>query len=137
MVSALAQKLMDEETDARLINCGKWLKSDNTYQKLNFPSKAPFTVEPSKGSMTNDIDGEWIAYIISTLSIANLGRAELYSFVLKVEYIDDANKKKPHVSQRAADVRKRFKFPCAESTYYKHLKKAKLLIQYLAGPIAQ
>lgn len=137
MNSKLAQKLKDEETDARLINWGKWLRSDNTYQKLNFPSKAPFTVEPTRGSTINEIDAEWIAHVISTLAMSNLGRSDLYAFVLKVEYVDSSGNKPPHVSQRAADVRKRFKMPCAESTYYKHLSKAKRLVQYLAGPIVQ
>jgi hypothetical protein len=137
VTSKLAQKLMDEETEARLINWGKWLRSDNTYQKLNFPSKAPFTVEPVRGSVINDVDGEWIAHIVSTLSMSNLGRASLYAFVLKVEFVDAAGKKKPHVSQRAADVRKHYKMPCAESTYYKHLGKAKELVQLFAGPIVK
>jgi hypothetical protein len=137
MISKLAKKLMDEETEARLINWGMWLMADNTYQKLNYPSKAPFTVEPTRGSVINDNDGEWIAHIVSTLSMSNLGRAGLYAFVLRVEFVDAVGKKTPHVSQRAAKIRKHFKKSCAESTYYKHLGKAKELVQLLAGPIVQ
>ncbi len=137
MTSKLEKRLMDEETKARLINWGRWLRSDDTYYKLNYPSKAPFTVEPVRDSVINDIDAEWIAYVISTLAMSNLGRSDLYAFVLKVEFVDAVGKKTPHVSQRAADVRKHFKWPCAESTYYKHLGKAKELVQLLAGPIVQ
>ena len=137
MISKLAQRLWDDETHARLMNWGKWLQSDNTYRKLGYPSKAPFTVEPTKGSVIAENDGAWIAEVISTCWMWDIGRSKLYAFVLKVEYAENAGKKMPHVSQRAADVRRYFKRPCAESTYYKHLDKAKMMVQLLAGPIVQ
>jgi len=137
MTSILAKRLLAEEIEARLINWGKWLQSDNTYRRLGYPSKPPFTVEPTRGSVIAENDAEWIAYVISTCAMWDFGRSRLYAFVLKVEYAERAGKKIPHVSQRAADVRKHFKMPCAESTYYKHLNKAKEMVQLLAGPIVQ
>jgi len=131
----LAERLIKDEINARLTNWGRWLRYDSTYAKLGFPSQSPFIFSPSRGVLVADLDAQHIEWIVSTLCMCGYPRCLLHAFILRVEYAERPNNAMPHVSQRAADVRKRFKRPCAESTYYQHLAKAKKAVQLLAEPM--
>ena len=135
MPHKLIRKLKDDEIHARLLNWGSWLRWDNTIARLGYPTQCPFVFSPRKGAMVADIDAEHIEWIVSSLHVSELPLGVLYAFVLKVEYAERPDKAVPHVSQRAGDVRRRFRRPCAERTYYHHLAKAKRAVTMFAGPI--
>lgn len=130
-----AKQTKDEEIHARLCNWGRWLRYDPG-QSLGYPTKSPFVFSPrAGGGLIADLDAEHIEWIVSSLGISGLERGELYAFVLKVEYAERPEHAMPHVSQRAADVKDRFRCPCAERTYYHHLAKAREAVHTFADPI--
>ncbi len=133
----LARRIEDDEIHVRLVNWGNWLRYDNTYARLGYPSQAPFVFSPRKGHLVADNDAEWIEEIVSTLYIRPdfSPRGHVYAFILRVEYAEHPDRQVPHVSQRAEDVRRRFRRRCSESTYYQHLAKARLAVQSFAGPM--
>ena len=131
----LTDKLNNDLIHTRLLNWGRWLRNDSTFARLGYPSHAPYLVSPSKGKLIAALDAQHIEYIVSTLAVSGIDRAVLYAFILKVEYAERKNNEIPHVSQRAKDVRRRFKCPCAERTYYHHLNKAKQAVQAFAEEI--
>ena len=131
----LAERIQRDEIHVRLINWGSWLRHDSTFSKLGYPSQAPFIFSPSKGVLIADLDAAYIEWIVSTLHMSGFERGLLYAFILKVEYAERSEGKVPHVSQRAKDVSRHFKRPCAERTYYHHLANAKKAVQMLAGPM--
>lgn len=126
-----------DEVHGRLLNWGRWLRYDNTIARLGYPTQSPFVFSPHKGKVIADLDAVHIEFIISSMYISGdfspLGM--LYAFILRVEYAEHPDNRMPHVSQRAQDVRRKFKRPCAERTYYHHLEKAKLMVSALAGPL--
>lgn len=130
----LKKKLEDDEVHARLINWGRWLRFDDTLYRLGFPHEAPFVFSPRKGGVIADIDAEHIEWIVSSLAVSNIGNGMLYAFILKIEYAEKPEGMIGPVETRAADVRRRFKRPCAISTYYYHLAKAKQAVKILADP---
>lgn len=130
----LKKKLEDDEVSARLINWGRWLRFDDTLYRLGFPHEAPFVFSPRKGGVIADLDAEHIEWVISSLAVSNIGNGRLYAFILKVEYAEKPEGLIGPVSTRAEDVRRRFKRPCAERTYYHHLEKARDTIKLLADP---
>lgn len=137
----LVLKAEKQQTHARLINWGRWLKYDNTFAKLGYPKHAPFVFIPYKGKMIADLDAEHIEFIVSTLAVAGRNSPELcrdgllHSFILKIEYGETIREKKRPVADRAEDVRRRFNRPCSEKTYYYHLARAKRAVRLLAGPV--
>ena len=131
----LKRKLKADEIHARLLNWGRWLRYDPDMAKLGYPRKSPFVFSPTRGTMIADIDAEYIEYIVSTLNVSKFGRGELHAFILRVEYVEHEESHMPHASQRARDVRRRFRLPCAERTYYKLLEKAKAAVDALAEPL--
>jgi len=133
---ALAARLQKEEIHIRLLNWGRWHRADDTYLRLGYPRGPAFALVRTKGRVIADLDAQHIEWVISTMNVSEVIKwGRLHAFVLKVEYIEHDEKDMPHVSQRARDVRRRFKRRCAESTYYQHLNKARQRVHILADPI--
>jgi len=132
----LAAKIADLEINARLINWGRWLRWDSTIARLGYPTQCPFVFSPRKGKMIADLDAEHIEWVVSSLYMAGtkpgFELSLLYAFVLRVEFAERPENSQPHVSQKAEDVRRRFKRPCAERSYYRHLYNAKLAVMVWA-----
>ena len=141
MNSAIARKLEADEVHVRLLNWGRWLRYDSTYARLGYPSQAPFLFTPRKGALIASLDAQYIEDIVSDLYVSGLERPEewpknlLYAFILRVEYAEKPEALMGTVADRAKDVRKRFRRPCAESTYYGHLANAKIAVSMLSGPM--
>ena len=133
-MNKLAEKLKQQELDARLLNWGRWLRS-GAKPKLGYPGQSPFVVSPSRGSTIAELDAQHIEDIVSSLYVSGLPRANLQAFILRVEYVEKPTGQMPHVSQRAADVRRKYKCRCGERTYYNHLAKAKKMVEMFADPI--
>lgn len=130
----LKRKLQLEEVDARLINWGRWLRHDDTFARLGFPSQSPWVFSPRKGSMVADLDAEHIEWVVSS-RMKEAKCPELYSYILRVEYAYKATESTPPVSLRAKYVREHFNKSCAERTYYHHLNNAKYAVFQYAGEI--
>lgn len=130
----LKMKLQLQEVDARLVNWGKWLRSDSTLMKLGYPSQAPFVFSPRKGSMIADLDAEHIEWVVSSLHLSGYPRPILHRFILLTEYALRATGATP-VSERAKRVRKAFKMSFSERSYYRHLAEAKRMVMVWSGKI--
>lgn len=135
MSERLKLQLETDEIHARLVNWGRWLRWDSAIARLGYPTEAPFSFSPRRGGIVADLDAEHIEWVISSLNVSGYENGVLYAFILKVEYAESPDQAMSYVGQRAEDVRQRFKRPCAISTYYYHLVKAKTAVRYLAGPI--
>lgn len=116
----------------RLLNWGRCFPRNRPDAKLGYPTKVSFVELPSKSFLVAELDGQHIEDIVSSLYVSNLGRATLYAYILKVEYIE---KPDSHVSVRAKEVKKHFKCPCGERTYYSHLENAKKMVRLFAESI--
>ena len=50
------RRIEDDEIHVRLVNWGNWLRYDNTFARLGYPSQAPFVFSPRKGHLVADND---------------------------------------------------------------------------------
>lgn len=133
----MRRKLEEDEIDARLKNWGRWLRYDDTLARLGLPTQSPWVFSPRKGGMIADLDAEHMEWVITCMYCSGLDYPHLHAFILRVEYAEHPEGQVPPVSQRAADVRRRFKRPCAERTYYHHLANARRAAFVLAGPMVR
>lgn len=124
-----------EQIHARLLNWGRWLRNDNTYQKLGYPSKSPFVVAPTKGNLISDLDAQHIEEVVSSLNVSGINNAVIYAFILKIEYAERPTSRMHTVGDRAKDVSRHFNCRCGERTYYYHLAKARTAVSMLSGAV--
>lgn len=128
----LIRKLKDQEIHARLINWGRWLRQDDTFDRLGFPRFVPFIQAPSNSVTVADADAEHIEFVISTFAGMKGTRGPLYAFILKIEYAERPGHALPPPEVRAEHVRKRFNRRCGRSTYYSHLANARRAVMLWA-----
>ena len=132
---ATKRKTELETIHVRLLNWGKWLRYDDTLAKLGYPTQAPFVFSPRKGGTIADPDAEHMEFVVSSLMVSGFGDGELFAFILKVEYAERPEHMLGPVVVRARDVSRRFRRPCSERSYYRHLTRAKIAVHHLAGPV--
>lgn len=128
-VQELQNHLELETLHVRLMNWGRWSRSDSTYARLGYPPGLAYAICRRYGLMIAELDAEHIDEIVRSFHMAGTEKSVRHAFILKVEYVDPEEGKVPHVSQRSEDVRRKLRVPCADSTYYKWLVEAKKAVQ--------
>ena len=133
-IAALARKQAEVTKEMRLVNWGRWNRSGSN-PNLDYTTWGEifsfYLGAPSK-QMVNELDAQVIEHVVTTLDMS--GRAgefpwtELYAFVLRLEYMERSDDNQRVQSERAKDVSRKFKRPCASRTYRKHLYNAKRAI---------
>ena len=136
----LRSKLNKQEVEARLSNWGRWNRqrinpqSYTTWQQLY-----SFFFGAAAWRVAADIDAQHLEDVITTLDLASRSGLfkwpRLYCFVLKLEYAERPESKQRPASERAKDVSRKFKRPCAESTYYQILARSKQMLFTFADPL--
>ncbi len=131
----LRSEAIDDELHARLLNWGRYLRSDDTYYKLDYPHRCPFVMDPTKGLTVSELDADHIESIVSTFAICGYAVSEENAFVLKVEYAEKSDCFMGPVEERAHDVRRRYGIKCCVATYYELLKRARVAVNALVEPL--
>ncbi len=131
----LRSAVIDSELHGRLLNWGRYLRSDNTYYKLDYPHRCPFTVEATHGETIFELDADHIESIVSAFATCEFPVSNQYAFVLKVEYAERSDSFLAPVAIRARDVSRRYGIKCSERGYYSMLYMARKAVQAFVEPL--
>ena len=140
-IRALAKKQQDITNEMRLRNWGNWCRS-GSHPGLGYSTWGQilkqFLGERSRRTMIDELDAQILEETISSLDIAGrngFGWGQLYSFCLRVEYVERHDSMQRPQSERAKDVSRKFQRPCAARTYRQHLYNARRAVFALIEPI--
>lgn len=131
----LRSNAIDKIMHGRLLNWGRFLRSDDTYYKLDYPHIVPFIMLPTPGKTISEVDAEHIEYIVSTLAICEYKLPREHAFVLKVEYAEKGENFIGPVAERAKDVSRRYGIKCSVRGYYNMLYRARQAVDNLSMPL--
>ena len=131
----LRSNVIDMTLHGRLLNWGRYLRSDNTFSMLNYPSSSAFVVEPTKGMLISELDAEHIEVIVSSFMTSDYEMLPIHAIVLKVEYAERSESRSGPVEERAKDIGKIFKTGCSRSTYFRMLAEARNAVDAFADPL--
>ena len=140
-MNKLALKMLKDEQECRLINWGNWARSGSN-PGLDFTTWGEvlkqYLGERQNSVTINEIDAMKLEHVISTLDMSGrdgFGWGELWSAVLRIEYVERHEGQQPAQEQKAKDVSRKFKRPCSSRTYRHHMYNAKRAVFSLVDPI--
>ena len=140
-MNKLAQKLIRDEQEIRLSNWGRYVRS-GSHPGLDYTTWGQvlrqYLGEPDNSITINEIDGQRLEDVISTLDVSGrngFGWGELWSAVLRVEYVERPEGQQPAQEQKAKDISRKFNRPCSSRTYRHNLWNAKRAVFSLIDPL--
>ena len=131
----LRSEIIDEVLHGRLINWGRYLRSDDTYRKLGYPGKCPFTIEPVKGETISEIDAMHIEEIVSSFHASKFKLLPVHGTILKVEYAEKPEGFMGPVKERAYDIGRIYRTRISETRYYEMLSSARFAVSVFVSPL--